>query len=186
MNLRRLNSDLHRDIGYFLSGLILVYCLSGIALNHVNDWNPDFVIHKRTIALDRTYTTEEITVERLAEFTALVGEGPPNVHDFPTPSHVKIYYDNATLLLDLSARTGTYEKVQRRPLIYQTNVLHRNSLKGWKWASDVFGVLLIFLTASGWFMLKGKTGVIGRGKWFIAAGMLPPIAAIIIFEFVQK
>jgi hypothetical protein len=186
VKLRRLNSDLHRDVGYFLSGLILVYCISGIALNHVNDWNPDFVIQKSTIALSRAYTTDEITDERIAEFTALVGELPPKVHDFPTPSHVKIYYDNASLLVDLPAKTGMYEKVQRRPLIYQTNVLHRNSLKGWKWASDVFGILLIFLTVSGWFMLKGKTGVIGRGKWFIAAGMLPPIAAIIIFELVQR
>ena len=186
VKLRRLNSDLHRDIGYFLSGLIFAYCLSGIALNHVNDWNPDFVIHKRTITFDRAYTTGEITDEWIAEFTALVGESPPKVHDFPTSSHVKIYYDNASLLVDLSAKTGVYERVQRRPLIYQTNVLHRNSLKGWKWASDVFGVLLIFLTVSGWFMLKGKDGIVGRGKWFIAAGILPPVAAIILFEFAQR
>lgn len=186
MNYRRLNSNLHRDIGYFLSGLILVYCISGIALNHVDDWNPDFVIHKQTIHLDRSYTKDEITDERIAEFTALVGERAPKVHDFPTPNHVKIYYDNASLLVDLTGKTGEYERVRRRPLIYETNVLHRNSLKGWKWASDVFGALLIFLTISGWFMLKGKYGVLGRGKWFIAAGMLPPIVAIIIFELIQK
>jgi len=186
VKLRRLNSDLHRDIGYFLSGLILVYCISGLALNHVNDWNPDFVIHKRTIALDRVYTADEIKDQRLEELTAQVGETIPKVKDTPTPNHVKLYFDNATLLLDLPAKTGFYERVHRRPFIYQTNVLHRNSLKGWKWASDVFGLLLIFLTVSGWFMLKGKYGIGGRGKWFIAAGMIPPIAAIIIFELVQK
>jgi hypothetical protein len=125
-------------------------------------------------------------VEHVAEFTRLVGEGPPKVHDFPTANHVKIYYDNASLLVDLPAKTGTYERVQRRPFIYQTNVLHRNSLKGWKWASDVFGALLIFLTVSGWFILKGKHGVIGRGKWLIIAGIMPPVAAIIIFQLVQK
>ncbi|MBP7949340.1 MAG: hypothetical protein KA004_06765 [Verrucomicrobiales bacterium] len=54
MKLRRLNANLHRDIGYFLSGLIFIYCLSGIALNHVDDWDPDFVIHKRTITLNET------------------------------------------------------------------------------------------------------------------------------------
>lgn len=186
MNLRRLNSDLHRDIGYFLSGLIVVYCISGIALNHLDDWNPDFVIHKRTIPLSRTYPPGEINAERIAEFTALVGERAPKVHDFPAPNLVKIYYDNASLLVDLSARTGVYESVQRRPLIYQTNVLHRNSLKGWKWISDVFGALLIFLTLSGWCILRGKHGVLGRGKWFIAAGIIPPVAAFILFELVQK
>jgi hypothetical protein len=186
VKLHRLNSELHRDIGYFLSGLILVYCISGIALNHVDEWNPDFVIHKRTITLDRALTADDIDEARLAAFTAAVGESPPKVHDFPTPEHVKLYYDNATLLVDLPAGTGSYERVQRRPFLYQTNLLHRNSLKGWKWASDVVGLLLIFLTISGWFMLKGRTGVIGRGKWFIAAGVLPPLVAILVFEWVQR
>jgi hypothetical protein len=186
VNLRRLNSNLHRDIGYFLSGLIFVYCISGIALNHVNDWNPDFMIHKRTISLDQSYTKDEVTIERIAEFTAQVGESAPKLHDFPTPDLVKIYYENASLLVDLSGRTGIYESVQRRPLFYQANVMHRNSLKGWKWASDVFGVLLAFVTVSGWFMAKGKNGIGGRGKWFIAAGILPPIVALILFEVVQK
>ena len=186
VSFRRLNSELHRDIGYFLSGLIIIYCISGLALNHVNDWNPDFVIHKSSIQITKAYTKDEITDERISEFTALVGESSPKVHDFPTPDHVKIYYDNATLLVDLPGKAGTYEKVHRRPFIYQTNVLHRNSLKGWKWASDVFGVVLIFLTVSGWFMLKGRHGVIGRGKWFIAAGIVPPILAIVVFSLMQK
>ncbi len=186
VKIRQLNSELHRDIGYFLSGLIFVYCLSGIALNHVNDWNPDFVIHKRTITLKQSYTKDEITDERIGEFTALVGESQPKVHDFPTADRLKIYYDNASLLVDLPGRTAIYESVQRRPLFYQTNVLHRNSLKGWKWASDVLAVLLIFLTVSGWFMLKGKNGIAGRGKWFIAAGILPPVVALVIFDLLQK
>lgn len=186
MNIRRLNSNLHRDVGYFLSGLIFVYCISGIALNHVNDWNPDFVIHKRTVTFSQLFTKEEITDDRIAEFTALVGESAPKVHDFPTPNHVKIYYDNASLLVDLPGKTGLYESVQRRPLFYQANVLHRNSLKGWKWASDVFGGLLIFITVSGWFMLKGKNGISGRGKWLIAAGILPPVVALVIFDLLQK
>jgi hypothetical protein len=99
---------------------------------------------------------------------------------------VKLYYDHATLLADLPGKTATYERVRRRPLVFHSNVLHRNSLKGWKWASDIFALLLIFVTVSGWFMLKGRNGVSGRGKWFIAAGFVPPIAAIILFEFLQQ
>lgn len=185
MKLRRLNSELHRDIGYFLSGLIVVYCASGIALNHVDDWNPDFVIQRRTIALEKSYTHAEVTAERIAAFTALAGESEPRVYDFPTAGQVKLYYDNATLHVDLAGRSAVYERVQRRPLLYETNVLHRNSVKGWKWVSDVLAVLLIFLTFSGWCMLKGKHGLGGRGKWFIAAGVVPPAAAIVIFQWVQ-
>lgn len=45
---------------------------------------------------------------------------------------------------------------------------------------------MIFLTLSGWFMLKGKNGLTGRGVWFIAVGVLPPIVAVVLFELVQK
>ncbi|HVU27186.1 MAG TPA: PepSY-associated TM helix domain-containing protein [Verrucomicrobiae bacterium] len=186
MNLHRLNSNLHRDIGYFLSGLILVYCISGIALNHLDDWNPDFVIHKQTITLYRTFTAEEVTSQRLAEFSKLVGETAPKVHDFPTPHQVKIYYDNASLLIDLQSGIGIYESVQRRPLFYHLNLLHRNTVKGWRWAADVFGVLLIGLTLSGWFILKGNNGIMGRGKWLVLAGVLPPITAWLFFALLQK
>ncbi|MBP7949339.1 MAG: PepSY-associated TM helix domain-containing protein [Verrucomicrobiales bacterium] len=116
----------------------------------------------------------------------MVGETTPKIHDFPTPEHVKLYYDDASLLVDLTAKTGTYESVSRRPFFYQSNALHRNSLKGWRWASDVFALLLMFVTVSGWFMLKGKNGLGGRGKWLLLAGILPPIAALMLFEYIQK
>ena len=186
MNLHRLNSNLHRDIGYFLSGLIIVYCISGIALNHLNDWNPDFVVRKSAIHLDRSFTAEEITPETLVAFSKMVGETKPKVHDFPTSRQVKIYYDNASLLIDLQARTGTYESVQRRAVLYHLNVMHRNTVKGWRWAADVFGALLLFLTVSGWFILKGAKGILGRGKWFVMAGAVPPVVALVLFALLQR
>jgi len=186
MTIRRLNIVLHRDIGYFFSGLILIYCISGLALNHIDDWNPDFIIVKSTIEIPQPLTKEEVTDERIIEFGKMVGEKDYKVYDFPTPSQIKIYYDNASLLVNLETRKGTYEKVTRRPFVFQTNILHRNSIKGWKWASDVFGVMLILVNITGLFILRGKTGLIGRGKWFIAAGIVPPIVAVILFELIQK
>lgn len=47
-------------------------------------------------------------------------------------------------------------------------------------------MVLIIVVVSGWFMLKEKIGIFGRGKWLIAAGILPPIMALIIFSLVQK
>lgn len=47
--LRRWNNVLHRDVGYLLTAFVLAYCLSGLALNHADAWNPDFVIQKRTV-----------------------------------------------------------------------------------------------------------------------------------------
>ena len=46
---------------------------------------------------------------------------PSRLHAAPLCSRartVKVYYDNASLLVDLLARTGIYERVQRRPLFH--------------------------------------------------------------------
>jgi uncharacterized protein len=38
----------HRDIGYVAVGLTLVYAVSGVAVNHIADWDPNFANHQRT------------------------------------------------------------------------------------------------------------------------------------------
>lgn len=177
---RRLNLALHRDLGYFFSSLILIYCISGIALNHVDDWNADFIIKKDTINIKHSFARNEISESQIKEFGNLVGEVKYKVFDFPTSDQVKIYYDNASLHINFSTNKGVYERVSKRPVFYQTNVIHRNSLKGWKWASDVFAFMLIVITVTGLFILKGKYGINKRGKWLIAAGLVPPLIAIII------
>jgi hypothetical protein len=177
---RRLNIQLHRDFGYFFTALIIAYCISGLALNHIDDWNPDFIIKKQEIRIAKTYGRSEITPDIINEISGQVGEQKYKVYDFPTNNQVKIYYDNASLHVNLDDRTGIYEQVTRRPLFYQANVLHRNSMKGWKWAADIFAIMLIFICVTGLFVLKGKHGITGRGKWLIAAGALPPIIALII------
>ena len=178
----RFNMSAHRDIGYICASLILAYCVSGIALNHIGDWNPDFVISKRTISLPRSYEKTAITQEAISDFGTLVNEETYKVYDFPTPDQVKIYYDNASLHLNFSTGQGIYEKVARRPVLYQANALHLNRLKGWKWASDVFALILIILSLTGLFVLRGKHGMARRGKWLVIAGMLPPLLALLIFE----
>ncbi len=182
--IRRLNIVTHRDLGYFFSSLIVVYCLSGIALNHINDWNPDFVITKDSVSVEKTYTREEISDETILKFSGLVGHESFKVYDFPTHDQVKIYYDNASLHVYFRDGVAIYENVSRRPIFYQSNILHRNNIKGWRWFSDVFALILIVINVTGVFILKGKHGVLGRGKWLIAAGALPPIIALVLSEFI--
>ncbi|KXK22000.1 MAG: hypothetical protein UZ12_BCD005003420 [Bacteroidetes bacterium OLB12] len=178
--LRRFNIVTHRDVGYFFSALVIVYCLSGIALNHINEWNPDFIITKEEVDLKQTFTRENVTPELVKQFGNSVGETTYKVYDFPTNHQVKVYYQDASLLINLTEGKGVYERISRRPIFYQSNVLHRNSAPAWKWASDVFAVMLIVINVTGLFILKGKHGLGGRGKWLIAAGALPPLIVLII------
>ncbi len=178
--LRRFNVATHRDVGYFFSTLIIIYCLSGLALNHVNEWNPDFIITKKTVKLDPNYVPLTVNRAMIDSLGLMVGETKYKVYDVPTKGQVKIYYENASLHVNFKEHTGLYEQVARRPVFYQSNILHRNSLKGWKWIADIFAVMLIVISVSGLFVLKGKYGITGRGKWLIGAGLLVPVIAIII------
>ena len=53
---------IHRDFGYFFFGVTLIYAVSGIAINHLNDWNPNYVITAENIqtSLDLNSSKEEI------------------------------------------------------------------------------------------------------------------------------
>ncbi len=176
---RKVNTVLHRDLGYFFAALILAYSLSGIALNHVDEWNPDFIISKDEIKLEGLYTKNDITPEVVRDISEKVGETGYRLFDFPSSRQVKIYYKNATLMIDLEKGEGLYEKISRRPVFYQVNVLHRNSVNWWKWASDIFAGMLIIITITGLLMLRGPNGFSGRGKWFFGAGFIPPVIALI-------
>lgn len=182
--LRRWNVAWHRDLGYFFSALIIIYSLSGIALNHINDWDPDFVIYKKHIQLQQSYVKVQINAQTVQAFGRLVGEENYKVFDFPTNNQVKIYYDNATLHINFENGKGEYEKLTKRHLFYESNLLHRNSIKGWKWVSDIFACFLIIISVTGLFILKGKYGFKRRGIWFVLAGLLLPIAALMFFYFV--
>lgn len=178
--IRRLNAEWHRDLGYLFSGLIIVYCLSGIALNHVDDWNPDFIIRRTNIKLHEKLDRSKIDSDKAIEISKIVGEKSYKVFDFPNDDHVKIYYDNASLNIDFSKSIGVYEQIAKRPFFYQTNVLHRNSLKAWRWYSDFFALTLIVITVTGLFIVKGKHSLSKRGKWLVLAGIIPPIIVVVV------
>lgn len=186
VKLHRWSVAWHRDLGYFFSSLIIIYSISGLALNHVDDWNPDFIIQKKTIQIPKSYQRAEMNNELVKSFSEQVGEKHFKLYDFPTNNQVKIYYDNASLHINLDDRTGHYERITKRPLFYESNVLHRNSLKGWKWISDIFALMLIIISITGLYILKGKYGFRRRGIWLFLAGLLLPVVAVILFYYTSS
>jgi hypothetical protein len=75
---------------------------------------------------------------------------------------------------------GTLKTLARRPVLFEVNSLHLNNLKGlWTYVADLFALALMFLAITGMTMMKGDRGLAGRGKWFVGAGLLIPISAIV-------
>ena len=89
MSWRRVNNVLHRDLGYLLVGLTLVYAVSGVAVNHVGDFNPSY----STVQEDLTFApfTEpdrEVEVRNLVDPLGL----PEPVDTVrPSPGRVQLH-----------------------------------------------------------------------------------------------
>lgn len=75
--------------------------------------------------------------------------------------------------------------MSRRPLI-EGNALHLNRLNGWRWASDVFAGILMELSLTGLFLLRGTCGMAHRGKWLVITGMQPPLLALLLFDVGER
>jgi len=77
-------------------------------------------------------------------------------------------------LFSFSTGQGIYETVSMRTVLDQANALHLNRLKGWKWASDVFAYILMVLSLTGLFVLRGKYGRPGEANGWLPLGYYRP------------
>lgn len=182
MHWRKLLRVLHRDIGYIAVGLTVIYGISGIAVNHIGDWNPNYSIKKSTITLDSIplhLNKDEMTLFILQT----IGETGKLKNSFrPSPDELEIFVEGNTISVNYATKTVTQEKFNPRFFIKETNDLHLNKPKGiWTFIADIFAVALIFLALSGLFILKGKNGIKGRGAWLTLIGFLIPLIFWIIF-----
>lgn len=177
---RKWNRLLHRDIGYFFFGLTIIYCVSGIALNHKKDWNPNYNITytEFTIAenIDKSTVNENWVMGILKKYHE--GEHYKKYY-FPDNQTLKIFIDNGSFSINMESKKGSIEKIYKRPFFFEINFLHYNPGRWWLWYSDIFCVGMIIIAISGLFIIaKSKNSLRRRGVWFIIAGLLAPVLAL--------
>ena len=174
-NWRKLNNALHRDVGYLIVGLTIVYGVSGLAVNHRADWNPSYRLEKRALQIEPIRATEREEMVRQARAALGVGE-PRNIFR-PDPDTLQLFFDRESFSIDLPSGAVIVDGIRPRPVLYEMNQLHLNTPKGaWTWIADLYAVALLFVAATGLFVLKGKTGITGRGAWLTAVGIAIPVA----------
>jgi hypothetical protein len=172
---RRLNNILHRDLGYLAVALTVIYAISGIAVNHTHQWNPSY----RIVEEERFFTPFPAT-DRAAIVTTLVDvlelPGPPQNAFRRTPTDIELFYDGWSVRADIAEGHALVEQPRDRLLLRDMNFLHLNHPKGlWTWFADLYAVVLLVLAVTGMFVLRGRQGLAGRGKWFVLAGLVVPI-----------
>jgi uncharacterized protein len=166
---------IHRDLGYLAVGLTVVYALSGLAVNHVADWDSNFKSYERTVEVGGPIAGDD----RVAAQWVLdkLGISTP-IRDVyrATPSQLEITLDKRTLHVDTQTGRVIDEGQEPRFFLRAANWLHLNrGKKAWTRIADLYAGGLLLLALSGMFMLPGKKGLLGRGAILILLGALVPI-----------
>ena len=168
----------HRDFGYLAIGFTVIYAISGIAQNHIEDWGE---VSYRTYEQTKTITAipDELPDDQaIAKVASMVDFGTPT-SSFRAGDEVRLEYANGAKVTVIGTQ-ATIQGRERRAFIGVANWLHtaRNK-KGWKYVADIYAVLLLYLAISGIFMIKGKLGLKWRGALLITAGVAVPVLAVL-------
>ncbi|MCD6366853.1 MAG: PepSY-associated TM helix domain-containing protein [Bacteroidales bacterium] len=184
MKWRKLNSVLHRDLGYFFTGVILIYAISGLAINHLRDWNPNYSVETKTIDFsfpkDYKLISEDLIKSELKKSELDVKY---KKYYFSHKGQMKIFIKDGTIKVDLETGKGFMEKLTRRQLLVEMNYLHYNPNIWWTVYSDIFAVALIIIAITGLIVLKGKQGFKRYGIWLFLGGFLVPVVILILFYY---
>jgi hypothetical protein len=157
-------------------GACLIYGISGILMNHIEKGDPAYRTERGNAAFPPNLSKETLT----AEWKARKELPPLNKALDAGGGRYTLMLRGGSGAYDLPTGAAVFETSRKRPLIYWMTQLHYNRVKGWSAMGDVFAGALLFLAVSGLLIVPGKTGIAGRGKWYLLLGLLIPIIYVIL------
>lgn len=166
---------LHRDMGYLAVGLTFIYAISGLAINHIDDWNPNFETASLTHHVDGPFPADDDAATAHVLGALGIDETPREAYRV-ADDQLEIYFDQRSLVVDTSTGKVFEEAQKPRFFLRVANWLHYNRGKdAWTYIADTYAVLLLLLAISGSVMLRGRQGLLGRGAVLILAGAAVPL-----------
>lgn len=173
----------HRDLGYIFFALTVIYGVSGIAVNHIRDWNPNYIITNNEFTTNLILDADNISEEKVLKLLTDLGEQDKlKKYYFPTESDLKIFLKGGSIVLNTETGEGNIEKIRKRPVFFQMNYLHYNPVKLWTIISDIYAGGIIILAITGLFLIRGKNGIKRRGAWLTIFGILIPVLFLLLYS----
>lgn len=175
--LRKWSRILHRDIGYFFIGTSLIYGISGIALNHLKDWNPNYSVEQVQFQTEIPMGKSDAIKDNIQ--TLLEKIAPRETykqHYYPQKDLIKIFLNGgSSVVVNTETGKGQAEFLNKRRVFYESNYLHYNPNRWWKWFSDIFAGALILFAITSLFMVRGNRGIRGTGGIYTVLGIVVPL-----------
>jgi len=174
--IRKWNRAIHRDLGYLFFGITIIYALSGIALNHMKDWNPSYVIENRDFTITNLPEKADISkdyIQNLLEKQNI--EARYKSHYYPKKDILKIFLKGGSVIINTTTGYSNLEILKKRLVFHDVNYLHYNPNLWWTYFSDIFAGSLIIIAFSGLFIIRGKNGIKKRGAIITSIGIIIPL-----------
>lgn len=160
---------MHRNIGFFILGFVIVYGLSGIVLIYRDT---DFLKHERNIhtTLPVGFDPFEVgSALRIRDFKATKTEG--DLIYFQGGSYNKV--------------TGETDQIVKE-LVYPLNKLtglHKTASKNtFHWFTLAFGIIMLFMAASSLWMFKSGSVLFRKGILTVLAGIVFTVILLFIIK----
>jgi hypothetical protein len=170
---------IHRDAGYLAIGFTVIYAVSGIAQNHIEDWGDvSYKASERTVAIApiAADVPDDVAVARVVDLAHL---GAPT-SKLRAGDEVRLEFPSGAKATAIGSQL-TIQTRERRAFIGVANWLHKaRGKKAWKYIADAYAVLLLYLAISGIFMIKGRLGLKWRGATMITAGVAVPVLYVML------
>ena len=170
----------HREAGFLAVGLTLVYAISGIALNHAHHWDANYSRTEEVLQIEPVGIAPTAEVEpRVLELLGINGPVKGTWRDSDTL--FQIFLEGEQFDVDLATGQVIRRGFAKRPLFFDVNFMHLNSGKrAWTVIADVYAGILILLSLTGIFLVKGRRGLSGRGGMVMALGLVLPIVYAVL------
>jgi len=165
---------IHRDLGYFCVGLTFVYALSGLAVNHIADWEPNFRQINRELQLPLPLPGTDEQVAQVAAHS--LDLQTPIRETYRTDEQtLQVVFDRSTLRIDTRSGRVSEDTQEPRFFLRAANWLHLNrGKKAWTYIADAYAAGLLVLSLTGLWMFPGRKGLLGRAGLIAMAGVLVP------------
>lgn len=157
---------LHRDIGYFVIGLTIIYCISGITLTYrdTNFLRSEMEI-KKTVALG-------LPAAQLARVLHL--------RDIKIVSEDEKEVQFMDGVYDKETGVAVYLSNELPLLLRAFNGLHVASTKDSRhWFGVMYGILLLFLALSSFWMYRPGSKLFRRGIVLAVGGMVVSVLLLL-------
>ena len=144
---RKYNRAIHRDLGHLAVGLTIVYALSGIAVNHINDWEPNYTQFQETHELGGPIVGSDEEIGKSVASKLKISETARDT--FREGDEVQVVFDKHTL--HINPKTGHVLDEGERPRFFfrVANWLHLNRGKrAWTYVADAYAVGLLLLCSA--------------------------------------